>query len=333
VPTSEATTATAEIRDVAYHLPDEIVTNVALSASFPEWTAQEIESKLGIVERRIAGKDETSADLALRAAETLFSGGRHSRESVDFLLFCTQTADYLLPTSACLLQDRLGLRNDIGAIDFNLGCSGYVYGLGLAKGLVETGQAESVLFLTGETYSKVMRIDDKSTRTLFGDAGSATLVTRSEKDHGSIGPFVYGTDGSGWSDLIVRSGGARSPGNPLQDGLGLCMDGPKIFNFSIREVAKSLAHLLEKARLTIEQVDLFVFHQANKYMLDFLQRKCGLPKDKFYLHFAHSGNTVSGTIPIALHHALLEKRIKPGDVVVLLGFGVGLSWGGCVVRF
>jgi len=333
VPTAETKTMAAVIRDVAYHLPEEILTNARLSASFPEWTAEEIESKLGIVERRIARKDETSADLALRAAEALFSSGRHSKESVDFLLFCTQTADYLLPTSACLIQSRLGLRNNIGAIDFNLGCSGYVYGLGLAKGLVETGQAENVLFLTGETYSKLMRPDDKSTRTLFGDAGSATLVARAEKDRGSIGPFVYGTDGSGWSDLIVRSGGARSPGEPLGDGLGLCMDGPKIFNFGIREVAHSLAHLLEKARLTIEQVDLFVFHQANKYMLDFLQRKCGLPKDKFYIHFAHSGNTVSGTIPIALYHALSEKRIMPGNVVVLVGFGVGLSWGGCVVRF
>ena len=323
----------AAIAGIAYHLPDRILTNEELSAVFPEWPAAQIEAKLGISERRIADADETSSDLAVRAAEKLIKSSWIERSSIDYVIFCTQTPDYLLPSSACLIQHRLGLGKALGAFDFNLGCSGYVYGLGLAKGLVETGQARNVLLLTGETYSKLLRSDDKSTRTLFGDAGSATLISLVAGDQTKIGPFVYGTDGSGGEDLIVRSSGARSAGSPLSDGRGLCMDGPKIFNFSIREVAQSLDRLLAEASLSRNDVDLFVFHQANKYMLDFLQRKCAIPPEKFYIHFNLSGNTVSNTIPIAIYHALADDQIKKGSIVAVLGFGVGLSWAGCITRF
>jgi 3-oxoacyl-[acyl-carrier-protein] synthase-3 len=321
------------ITGIEYFLPSKSVTNDDLAALFPEWPAGKIQEKLGIVERRIAAEGETSSDLAVLAAEKLFSRNICSREEIDYVIFCTQTPDYLLPTTACILQERLNLPTHCGAIDFNLGCSGYVYGLGLAKGLIETGQANKVLFLTGETYSKLMRPDDKSTRTLFGDAGAATLLESKDTDTAGMGPFVYGTDGSGAEDLIVRRGGLRNPGELLRGGEGLCMDGTKIFNFSVKEVAASVDALMHKAGCALGDVDLFIFHQANGYMLEFLRRKCGIPTEKFFLHYKEMGNTVSNTIPIALHHAIQEGKVASGSTVALVGFGVGLSWAACLVRF
>jgi 3-oxoacyl-[acyl-carrier-protein] synthase-3 len=318
---------------VDYYLPKKVLNNVELSEIFPEWPAKKIEEKLGILERRIAGENETSSDLAALAAEKLFERNANCRQEIDYIIFCTQTPDYLLPTTACLLQTRLGLSSGCGAIDFNLGCSGYVYALGLAKGLIETGQAKKILLLTGETYSKLMHADDKSTRTLFGDAGAATLIESGTHANAGIGPFVYGTDGSGAEDLIVKRGGFRNPGQPLDDGVGLCMNGTKIFNFSIREVSKSVMALMDEAQSSMENIDLFIFHQANGYMLDFLRRKCGIPESKFYIHYELTGNTVSNTIPIALHHAIADGRVKAGTTIMLVGFGVGLSWAACLVRF
>lgn len=323
----------ASINAVEYHLPARLLTNEELGACYPEWPADKIKDKLGITARPIAEEGECSSDLAVSAAQKLFQTGVCSPSDIDFILFCTQTPDYLLPTSACLIQERLGIPCSVGALDFNLGCSGYVYGLGIAKGLVETGQARNVLLLTGETYSKLMHPDDKATRTLFGDAGSATWVKAVEDGCERIGPFVYGTDGSGGGDLIVRQGGMRQPGVPLGDSRGLCMNGGEIFTFSVREVSRSMEALLAKAQATIGSIDLFVFHQANAYMLNFLRNKCRIPEEKFYTWFSTTGNTVSNTIPIALHHAIKEGRIQPGSSVMLVGFGVGLSWGACLVRF
>jgi 3-oxoacyl-[acyl-carrier-protein] synthase-3 len=322
----------AALFDVEYHLPEKVVTNDELARDFPDWSAERIEEKLGILERRIAAPEETAADLAMAAAQKLLGKNECERALIDYLMFCTQSPDYLLPTSSCAIQSKLNLSKCCGAFDFNLGCSGYVYGLGLAKGLVETGQARRVLLLTGETYSKLMRPDDKSTRTLFGDAGTASLIGRADGT-GSIGPFVYGTDGSGGENLIVRCGGARRAGGPLADGVGLQMNGPKIFDFSMREVSESFRALLSTAELTLDDIDLIIFHQANKYMLEFLQRKLAIPSEKFYLFYSKTGNTVSNTIPIALHHAMREKRVSPGSVVALVGFGVGLSWASCIIRY
>lgn len=324
----------AIITAVEYHLPARKLTNEQLESCFPEWPAQKIEEKLGISNRHIAAGGECSSDLAIKAAEKLFSRGACCPSKIDFLLFCTQTPDYLLPTSACLIQERLGLPKSSGALDFSLGCSGYVYGLGLAKGLIETGQARKVLLLTGETYSKLMRPDDKATRTLFGDAGTATLVEEGDQSEtGQIGPFVYGTDGSGGEHLMVRQGGMRHPGPPLTDTGGLCMNGGEIFTFSVREVSRAVEALMERTGTNRDSIDLFIFHQANAYMLEFLRKKCRIPEEKFYTCFATTGNTVSNTIPIALHHALAEDRIQSGSTVMFVGFGVGLSWGACLARF
>ena len=338
---------TATIRGIEYHLPDQVLSSAKLAAEFPEWSVEKIDEKTGIGERHIAAEGETSADLACAAATKLFASGVCDPASIDYVLFCTQSPDYILPTSACLLQERLGIPTTAGALDYNLGCSGFVVGLGLAKGLVETGQASRVLLLTGETYSKFLHPRDKSVRTIFGDAASATLVEAGEGvgPESSIGPFVYGTDGSGAGNLIVPTGGAREArttesgvareeeGGNWRSHDNLYMNGAEIFNFTLRTIPKCVKDLLTVSATSMDDIDLFVFHQANQYILDHLRKKMHVPEEKFFMAMRHCGNTVSSSIPIALKHALEQGRLKLGDRVMLVGFGVGYSWAATLVRW
>ncbi|RAV13785.1 3-oxoacyl-ACP synthase III family protein [Paenibacillus contaminans] len=299
--------------------------------------------KIGINSKSIAGENEFASDLACKAAEKLFSKGKCTPDEIDFILYCTQSPDYLLPTTACLLQERLSLPTSCGALDINLGCSGYVYGLSLAKGLIETGAANNVLLITSDTYSKYANPKDRSVRLLFGDAASVTLLSYSE-DGNSIGPFVFGTDGKGANNLIVPAGGLREPMTSasyeeVQDEFGnirsrsnLYMNGNEIFNFALKEVPKAVQSLLQKGDYTVENFDYFVFHQANQYMLETLRRKLNIQKEKFSVQFADCGNTVSSTIPIALLRDFEEGKMKYGDQVMLVGFGVGYSWAACSIK-
>ncbi|HEX5070024.1 MAG TPA: ketoacyl-ACP synthase III [Vicinamibacterales bacterium] len=325
---------TAAITAIDYYLPAGEVSNQDLSREFPDWSVKKIADKTGIDIRHVSAAGECSSDLAAAAAERLFASGI-DRSSIDYVLFCTQTPDYFLPTTACLLQARLGIPTSAGAVDFNLGCSGYIYGLGFAKGLIETGQARKVLLLTGETYSKLLATDDRSVRTVFGDAGSATLVEAASSATNALGPFVYGSDGAGARNLIVEHGAFRKPmseaGAPAKP--TLAMDGAEIFAFTLNTIPAAVDALLGRADLSPDAVDLYVFHQANRHMLDHLRRKCAIPEGKFLLHMADCGNTVSATIPIALCEAARAGRLKPGAIAVLVGFGVGYSWGATVCRW
>lgn len=326
------------IKDIAYHLPGKVVTNEELVHDFPEWSVEKIADKVGVSERRVAGPDETAADLAIAAAEKLFANGTVEKKDIDFVLFCTQSPDYKLPSSACVIQDRLGLSTRCGAFDFNLACSGYEYGLAVAKGLIMGGMANNVLLLTGETYNKYLHPRDKGNRTIFGDAASATVV--STEGFAEIGDFVLGTDGSGANSLIVKSGGARFPerlndllydegGNPVGADY-LFMDGQEIFVFTLAKVPKMVKDVLAKNNLQKEDVNLFIFHQANKYMLEHLRKKMKIEEERFFINFEKIGNTVSSTIPIALRDAK-EQGLLSGNVL-LAGFGVGLSWGGTILK-
>ncbi|MEO7274790.1 MAG: ketoacyl-ACP synthase III, partial [Vicinamibacterales bacterium] len=299
-------------------LPDALLDNEMLAAEFAGWSAEKIFAKTGIRTRHIAAPGECASDLAYQAAQTLIAEERLDPASVDFLLYCTQTPDYILPTTACVLQHRLGLPTSCGALDFNLGCSGYIYGLGLAKALIESGQARTILLLTADTYSKLVNPADKSVRTLFGDGAAATLILARDEET-LVGPFVYGTDGAGAQHLIVPCGGMRRPAvdqaELVHDASGnartvndLFMDGAEVFNFTLRVVPTAVADLLARAHVALESVDLFVFHQANGFMLDHLRRKLGIPSEKFVVAMEDVGNTVSSSIPIALHHAQRHGR-------------------------
>ena len=344
----------AAIRALAYHLPEHELTNETLEQLSPGLPAAKIAEKTGILTRHIAAPDECASDLAVRAGEKLFAGGVCKPADIDYLLFCTQCPDYFLPTTACLIQDRLGLPMTCGALDFNLGCSGFVYGLSLAKGLIESGQARNVLLLTGDTYSKFINPHDRSVRTLFGDAASATLIQAVENDatpdagtpskEPLIGPFVMGTDGRGGKNLIVPAGGLRQTaladapevadeGGNRRSANNLYMNGPEIFNFTLRTIPGCINDLLARSGRTLDDVDLFVFHQANKFMLDHLRKKADIPPDKFYIFMEQCGNTVSSTIPIALAEAERAGKLTPGMRVMIVGFGVGYSWGGAMLRW
>lgn len=305
----------AFIKDITYYLPETVLTNEQLAVEFPEWTTEKIAGKVGIAERHIAAQDETVTDMAVIAAERLFENG-HDRGLIDFVLLCTQSPEYMLPSSACLVQHRLGLSTKCGAFDFNLGCSGYEYGLVLAKGLIQSGVAKNVLLLTAEMYTKYLSQDDKGNRTIFSDGASATWV--STEGFAEIGECSLGTDGSGADYLIKR------PNEPLY------MDGGAIFDFSADVVPQMVNEVLDKSGLKKEDVDLWVFHQANKYMINYIRKLLEIDKDRFYIYMEHVGNTVSSTVPIALCAARDEGKLK--DNVMLAGFGVGLSWGSVLLK-
>jgi len=322
----------AKIQSIAYHFPDAILDNEELAKQFSEWTAEKITKKTGIKRRHIISTNECASDLAYYAAIKLFETGVCSPQNIEFILLCTQSPDYFLPTTACILQDKLGIPTTAGALDFNLGCSGYIYGLSLAKGLIETGQVNNVLLITAETYSKYLRDDDVSTRTLFGDAAAATFINLDTSDvhkKAELGPFMFGTDGAGKENLIVREGASRSPSAHLKN---LFMNGPEIFSFTVKTVSKAVEELLNKAGTTINDIDYFIFHQANEYMLNHLRDKINIPKHKFYIDLEDSGNTVSSTIPIALKDAVSKNIIKAGDKIAVVGFGVGYSWAACLMQ-
>jgi 3-oxoacyl-[acyl-carrier-protein] synthase-3 len=328
------------ITDIATYLPERLVTNEALSAIFTEWTPDAIFQKTGIRQRHAVEPNQCASDLAVKAAEKLLAG--RDRNSFDFVLFCTQTPDFPLPTTACLLQQRLGLPQRCGALDFNLGCSGYIYGLALGKSLLEARLAENLLLLNADTYTRLLDPQDRSTRPIFGDAGAATLLSRASNHR--LHSFVFGTDGSGAEQLIVRAGGLRvqeaapsepaaADSRPAKRPECLFMNGPEIFNFTLKVVPQLIKDILARAQLQPEQIDLFVFHQANAYMLEHLRRKLKIPQARFELCLEDCGNTVSVTIPLALERALKAGRIRPGMKILLAGFGVGLSWAGCILEW
>ncbi|MEV4882991.1 ketoacyl-ACP synthase III [Chitinophaga ginsengisegetis] len=331
----------AYIKGISYYLPDTVLSNNELNLLFPDWSVGKIAAKTGIIERHIAANDEFVSTMAVKAARRLFEEYNISPEIIEYIILCTQSPDYLLPTTACLVQEALNVPTSAGALDINLGCSGYIYGLNLAKGLILTGDVKNVLFITADTYSKHLSPDDKSVRTIFGDGAAATFISDDKASGAGILKSSFGTDGKGASNLIVKGGGMRSlvaaqasvalP--EASDGLKLYMNGAEIFTFTLRIVPEMVANVLKRNNLNAEDIDLFVFHQANKYMLEHLRMKLNIAEDKFYLHISHCGNTVSSTIPIALKSAMDEGRIKAGMRVLLAGFGVGYSWGATLIQY
>ena len=322
------------IGPISVFLPEKVETNDDLQNEFPSWNLDLIYSKTGIRARHIAAPDECASDLGVQAAEKLFSEHQIDRESIDFLLFCTQTPDYPLPTTACLMQDRLGLRTSCGALDFNLGCSGYVYGLSLADGLIRGGTARRVLLVTAETYSKYIHKTDRSLRTIFGDGAAATLIEASEEP--TLQGFQFGTDGSGANTLTLTQSGIRTPETAIQPRhrhrwpSDLYMDGPSLINFTIGAIPELVENILSATGTAREEINLYIMHQATLKMLDQLRQRLELPEEKLPIVLENVGNTVSSTIPIVIDHLRTNNQVSAGDTNLLIGFGVGLSWAGCV---
>jgi len=317
------------IEAIEYYLPQTVETCKDLEKENPTWPAEKLEAKTGIKKRHIADSSETAVDMAILAAKRLFSSGVPT-EDIDLLILVTQSPDYVLPTSACILQDRLGLKTSCMAFDVNLGCSGFIYNLAIAGSLIQSGIAGKALIICSETYTKYIDKSDRTCRPIFSDGASAVLLGPCKNQ--SIGPFDLGTDGAGFSNLIVPSSGMRHNTHGKPD-RRLFMDGAKLFMFTMGMVPRCINALLSKAEMKLQDIDMFIFHQASKVVIDNIIRRMALPEKKVFVNYDRIGNTVSASIPIALKDAASEGRLRRGDRLMLIGFGVGYSWGSCLIRW
>lgn len=320
-----------KISAISYYLPVSAEDESNLQQDNPDWIMPKIIEKTGIYNRYIAAIDETASDLAYLASEKLFKS-TPVRDEIDLLILVTQSPDYILPTSACILQDRLKLSTKCMAFDINLGCSGFVYALSVAGGLIDSKVVKKALILCADTYSKYIAKNDRTCRPIFSDGAAAILIEESNAQN--IGPFEFGTDGAGYDRLIVKNGGAREliEQKKLAEKV-LEMHGSDIFLFTMRVIPICINNLLNKANLTINQINLFVFHQASKLVIDNLIGHLCLKPNQVFTNYETVGNTVSASIPIALKDAETQGRLKEGDIIMLIGFGVGLSWGATLLHW
>lgn len=320
----------AFIQHISTYIPEDFISNDEISQRFPDWNSEQIFQKIGIKKRHITNENEFVSDIAVKAINNLLKEYNIDKSTIDYLIICTQSPDYFLPTTACLVQHRVGLHKNCGAIDINQGCSGYIYGISLADALVSSRNFKNVILVTAETYSKYLHESDKGNISLFGDAATATLI--SNKGLYKIGKFSLGSDGSGAENLIVKNGGSRYPNTQNTEDFDnfLYMNGKEIFNFTAKNIPGLLNDNLLLNQLQLEEIDQFIFHQANTFMLNFLRKKIGIPKEKFLIEMENYGNTVSSTIPIAFKTVFEQQN----DKVMLVGFGVGYSWGAvCLENF
>lgn len=328
----------SNIAAIEYAFPDNLISNDDLRIKFPNFNFDSFEKRVGIKNRYWLNTNETALDIAVLACEKLFK--KIDKNEIDFILYCTQSPEYILPTTACILQDRLNIPKTTGALDFNLGCSGYTSGLSMAKAFIETNQAKNVLLVTAESYSKYLHSKDRSNQLIFGDAATASLVSYSKDS--KINNFLFGTDGSGYDKLIIKNGGSKHTFDfeapTLSYGTDnfynencLYMNGPEIFKFAASKIKDFTYSILEKSNMNIGDIDQFIFHQANSFLLDTIRKSLKIEKSKFYINMMNYGNTVSSTIPIALKDYTMNK--EPGEkTVLIIGFGVGLSWSGGIIK-
>lgn len=314
-----------KIEEISYVFGSEEEDLKSLKTLNPEWDIEKIQNTTGINHRYCSTSSETALDLAINSAKNL----SNSLDDVDLLVFVTQSPDYMLPTNACIAQDRLKLSKSIAAFDINLGCSGYVYALSVVGSLMESNQSSKALILCGDTYTKYISKNDRTSRPLFSDAGSASIICKSN-DGSNIGPFIYGTDGSGADNLIVKNSASKVEPDASKD---FYMNGAEVLLFTMGNVPKGTEQLLEKASLSIDSVDYFLFNQASKVVMDNIVRKLNLDKKKFLTNYHDYGNTVSCTIPILLKQNIDNGTVNRGDKLMMFGFGVGYSYGACLIEY
>ncbi|MBX9702530.1 MAG: ketoacyl-ACP synthase III [Silvanigrellaceae bacterium] len=319
-----------KIKKISAYFPEKIVTTEMLFRDMPERYLEKILNVTGIYQRHVSNENEYVSDLAVAAAEKLFISDIN-RNDVDYIILCTQTADNQAPTTACIIQARLKLKSSIGAIDVNLGCSGYIYALSLAYGLLKSKQAKMILVITADTYTKYLNKNDTMTQALFGDAATATLIQNSDNAQNES-YFLFGTDGEGAKNLIVKNSGAQALCLNQYSPPYLYMDGAEIMSFALRIVPEMYMRLLSESKVDKNKIKYFIFHQANKKLLSLLKNKLSISEEKFVIDLSKTGNTISSTIPIALCNLMNAKKLKEEDTILLLGFGIGYSWAGCIIN-
>jgi len=303
--------------------------------------AIKIGNTIGVRKRHISNGSQCASDLCLAAGKKLLMAIDWDPLSIDVLICVTQTPDYFLPATSCILQHSLGLAKSCAAFDVNLGCSGYVYALWLSSSLIASGSANRVLILTGDTLSKLVSPYDRVTCFLFGDAGTATALEKTDSADKSW--FELGSDGGGSKNLIVSAGGFRIPhtiktvrrkgdvdGN-VRGQRDLFMNGSEVFSFVLREVPPLFNSILRASGWTVDQVDTFIIHQANLFILQYLAKRLKIPTEKIPLTLDKFGNTSNASIPLTITNHYLGKKIESNLKIVLLGFGVGYSWGAAAI--
>ena len=315
------------IRNIEYFLPEHTENGESLLVDNPDWRIDDIVKKTGIDNRHIA-KDKSIVDMAEIAVNKLLKTTDIDSSDIDFVLLVTQSPLYPLPTSACVLHDRLKLKKNCIVFDINLGCSGFVYALAQAGSLIEAGLANKGIIVCSEKYSQYIDKHDRSCRPIFSDAAAVTLIEKSNNNSEIIG-FDFGTNGSGYKNLIVNS---ELNENDIKSN-SLYMNGSNVFMFTMSTVPKSVKSLLKKTEMNIDDIDLFIFHQASKIVFDNLKRTLKIPENKIFINYDKIGNTVSASIPIAIKDALSEGKLYDGAKVMFVGFGVGLSWGSCIMKW
>jgi 3-oxoacyl-[acyl-carrier-protein] synthase III len=333
----------AKIEAIAYALPEQVVTNDQLRRENPDWDFAHLERRTGVLQRHIAGPEETAVDLAMRACGELQGAGLLDSQNIGAIIFCTETPDYHIPPNACLIHGRLEFPTSTMAFDLNLGCSGFVYGLSIAQSLLAVDATKRVLLLNGDTYSRLIHPGDRSTRCLFGDGASATVIAPAVGREGVL-DIRLATAGHAHERFMVKAGGARKPRDatscvPRRDRSGnlrsdetITMDGIGVLSFFNSALPAAVTDLLSSHRLTVDDIDLFVFHQASQVALESLERLLKISKEKMVYDLANTGNLVSASIPVAMKRCQDTGKLKAGSLVVLCGFGVGLSWGTALVR-
>jgi 3-oxoacyl-[acyl-carrier-protein] synthase-3 len=342
------------INAISSYLPEKCVSNLDILEDYKTYS-KEIDSKIttesifnhcGISKRYRSHPDETAKDLGVSASKKLFENQEINTSDIDYIIFVSDALEYKGPTTACIIQNNLELSTNIQAIDILHGCTGWIYGISLAKAVLNSNQAQTVLLITADVPSKVIHPNDIDLAAIFSDAGAASLISRKKIKNGFnllIHDFIFGTDGKGEKDLYVERSATKMPAtinwlnefkqlpNGLLTGGRLYMNSAKIFLFAFRIVPKLIRDILEKHEKNIEDIDYFVLHQANGVMLEFLRHKMKIPKEKFIINIKEIGNTVSASIPIALEELILKHEIKKDSTILVAGFGIGYSWGGTLL--
>lgn len=333
------------IRSIANALPAGELTNADLMREHPTWEMDQVAVRTGIRSRRVTAPGETALDLSLVAVATLVEESGLDLAEIDALLYCTQTADYPMPGNAHLMHARLGMAESVLAFDYNLACSGYVYGVAIADALARSGLANEVLLVTSTTYTKLINDGDRATRSLFGDGASVTHLSASDGEGGRIVAAELRTNGAEHQLAYIPGGGSRRPvgddtrrevvdrsGN-VRSALDMQLDGPGTWRFVNGVLPGHVRDFLASRSLGLDDIDLFVFHQGSEMVLDSLARSLRIPPEKLYTRFEDVGNLSATSIPYALRGALDEGAVQAGNRVLLCAMGAGLSYGSVLVEF
>jgi len=331
------------IRNIEYALPDKVVSNEDLQEIHPLWDLNKVGEKSGVYNRHKSADSETAFDLACKAIEKLFNNSDVHATDIDGIIFCTQSPDYIMPSNAFLIHKKYGFNTNVWAFDYNLACSGYIYGLSICRGMIETGMAKNILLINADTYSQYINEGDRSASVLFGDGAAVSIISYTSQDN-FVG-IELATSGNEFDAFYISAGGSRMPkteetGKSFIDTSGnvstledIHMNGFAVWKFISVTVPKQIKSLLQKHNMLIEEIDFIGFHQASKLTLDSLIKVLKIDPDKVFMNLKDIGNTVSASIPILLKQAEEQGKLKRGDIMLLSGFGVGLSWGSIIIKY